>query len=342
MLADAHKILTEVVSMNPPLGGLVHIACIQVVPAEPLTMPRIDRRIALMALFMVSIVSTGYYLNIVNYENTLGTKNTLAVKNGVSTESTEDVLLDLSFAKGGENLSWNSIQLELNVEENTYPCMVGGMSSVAQDNGTVLSKLNADGKTFTINIDTTNEETQYLDLHTMSVSNESSFSLSVLQTDIFLGEGRKGLAVEDDFSQIEADGGYVLDEDDEERLEWYSYDFSVHRIVPDSEAYILEDRGVMFKVQFLNYYDSNDATRHITLLAAPLGNASIPALTDESMIQIAPCTVLENGDGIWGAEEVISLQENGISICEGECTVTVVALFEEKRIAGTDSTHSLG
>jgi hypothetical protein len=59
------------------------------------------------------------------------------------------------------------------------------------------------------------------------------------------------------------------------------------------------------------------------------------------MIQIAPCTVLENGDGVWGADEVISLQENGFSICEGECTVTVVALFEEKRIDGTDTTYSL-
>jgi hypothetical protein len=305
-------------------------------------MPRIDRRIALMALFMASIVSTGYYLNIVTYENALGTQNTLAVNTGMSTESTDDVILDLSFAKGGENLSWNSIQLELNVDDATYPCMVGGLSSVAQDNGTVLSKLNADGKTFTINIDTNGEDTQYLDLHTMSVSNESSFSLSFLQTDIFLGEGRKGLAVEDDFSQVQADEEYVLDENGEERLEWYSYDFSVHRIVPDSEVYIVEDRGVVFKVQFLNYYNSDGQPRHYTLLAAPLGNSSIPALTDESMVQVTPCSIVEDGDGVWSAEEVISLQENGISICDGECTVTVVALFEEKRIAGADTTYSLG
>ena len=305
-------------------------------------MPRIDRRIALMALFMASIVSTGYYLNIVTYENALGTQNTLAVNTGMSTESTDDVILDLSFAKGGENLSWNSIQLELNVDDATYPCMVGGLSSVAQDNGTVLSKLNADGKTFTINIDTNGEDTQYLDLHTMSVSNESSFSLSFLQTDIFLGEGRKGLAVEDDFSQVQADEEYVLDENGEERLEWYSYDFSVHRIVPDSEVYIVEDRGVVFKVQFLNYYNSDGQPRHYTLLAAPLGNSSIPALTDESMVQVTPCSIVEDGDGVWSAEEVISLQENGISICDGECTVTVVALFEEKRIAGADSNYLLG
>ncbi|MBT7961306.1 MAG: hypothetical protein HN765_05120 [Euryarchaeota archaeon] len=291
---------------------------------------------------MASIVSTGYYLNIVTYENTLGTQNTLAVNTGMSTESTDDVILDLSFAKGGENLSWNSIQLELNVDDATYPCMVGGLSSVAQDNGTVLSKLNADGKTFTINIDTNGEDTQYLDLHTMSVSNESSFSLSFLQTDIFLGEGRKGLAVEDDFSQVQADEEYVLDENGEERLEWYSYDFSVHRIVPDSEVYIVEDRGVVFKVQFLNYYNSDGQPRHYTLLAAPLGNSSIPALTDESMVQVTPCSIVEDGDGVWSAEEVISLQENGISICDGECTVTVVALFEEKRIAGADSNYLLG
>ena len=328
--------------MNPPLGGLVHIACIQVVPAEPLTMPRIDRRIALMALFMVSIVSTGYYLNIVNYENTLGTKNTLAVKNGVSTESTEDVLLDLSFAKGGENLSWNSIQLELNVEENTYPCMVGGMSSVAQDNGTVLSKLNADGKTFTINIDTNSGDTQYVNLHTMSASNKTSSTFSILTTTVLLGENITGVALESDFDEIKYNSSYVMDESNEEKLDWYTYDLTNHHIIPDSEVYIVEDRGVMFKVQFLNYYNSDGQPRHYTLLAAPLGNFSIPALTDESMVQVTPCSIVENGDGIWGAEEVISLQENGISICEGECTVTVVALFEEKRIAGADSNYLLG
>ena len=305
-------------------------------------MPRIDRRIAVMVVFMVSIVLTGYYLNIVTFENSLGTQNTLEVSTGASTESSNDVLMEVSFAKGAENLSWNSIQLELNVDGETYPCMVGGLSSVAKDNGTVQSKLNADGKTFTINIDTSGEDTQYLDLHAMSVTNESSFSLSVLQTDIFLGEGREGLAIDSGFSQIEEDTEYILDENDEQRLEWYSYDFSVHRIIPDSKVYIVEDRGVMFKVQFLNYYNSDDAPRHITLLAAPLGNASIPALTDESMIQIAPCTVLENGDGVWGAEEVISLQENGIDICEGECTVTIVALFEEKRIVGADSDYLFG
>ena len=304
-------------------------------------MPRIDRRIALMALFMASIVSTGYYLNIVTYENTLGTQNTLTVSTGTSTESTEDVLLDLSFAKGGENLSWNSVQLELNVEENTYPCMVGGMSSVAQDNGTVLSKLNADGKTFTINIDATNEETQYVNLHTMSASNKTSSSFSIITTTVLLGENITGVASENDFDEIEYNSSYVMDESNEEKLDWYTYDFINHHIIPDSEVYIVEDRGVMFKVQFLNYYNSDGKPRHYTLLASPLGNASIPALTDESMIQIAPCTVLENGDGVWGADEVISLQENGFSICEGECTVTVVALFEEKRIDGTDTTYSL-
>ncbi|MDC3290295.1 hypothetical protein OAU85_00500 [Candidatus Poseidoniaceae archaeon] len=305
-------------------------------------MPRIDRRIALMALFMASIVSTGYYLNIVTYENTLGTQNTLAVNTGMSTESTDDVILDLSFAKGGENLSWNSIQLELNVDDATYPCMVGGLSSVAQDNGTVLSKLNADGKTFTINIDTNGEDTQYLDLHTMSASNKTSSTFSILTTTVLLGENITGVALEGDFDGIEYNSSYVMDESSEEKLDWYTYDILNHHIIPDSEVYIVEDRGVVFKVQFLNYYNSDGQPRHYTLLAAPLGNSSIPALTDESMVQVTPCSIVEDDDGVWGADEVISLQENGVNICDGECTVTVVALFEEKRIAGADTTYSLG
>lgn len=305
-------------------------------------MPRIDRRIALMALFMASIVSTGYYLNIVTYENTLGTQNTLAVNKGVSTESTDDVLLDLSFAKDGENLSWNSIQLELNVEENSYPCMVGGMSSVAQENGTVQSKLNADGKTFTINIDATIENTQYIDLHSMSASNITSYSLSVLTTTILLEKNVTGVALEKDFNDVEFNSSYVLDESSEVKLDWYTYDILNHHIIPDSEVYVIEDRGVWFKVQFLNYYNSDGQQRHYTLIVAPIGNSNIPALTDESMVQVTPCSIIENGDGVWGADEVISLQENGISICEGECTVTVVALFEEKRIAGADSNYLLG
>ena len=305
-------------------------------------MPRIDRRIAVMVVFMVSIVLTGYYLNIVTFENSLGTQNTLEVSTGASTESSNDVLMEVSFAKGAENLSWNSIQLELNVDGATYPCMVGGLSSVAKDNGTVQSKLNADGKTFTINIDATIEDTQYIDLHSMSASNKTSYSLSVLTTTVLLEGNVTGVALEEDFNDVEFNSSYVLDESSEEKLDWYTYDFLNHHIIPDSEVYVIEDRGVWFKIQFLNYYNSDGQQRHYTLIVAPIGNSSIPALTDESMVQVTPCSIIEDGDGVWGAEEVISLQENGIDICEGECTVTIVALFEEKRIVGADSDYLFG
>ena len=69
------------------------------------------------------------------------------------TESSNDILMNLSFGPGAENLSWNAVQLSLEVDGKEFPCMVGGMSSIGQSNGTVQSKLNADGKTFTINVD---------------------------------------------------------------------------------------------------------------------------------------------------------------------------------------------
>ena len=86
---------------------------------------------------------------------------------------------------------------------------------------------------------------------------------------IFLGSNATAVAVGEDFSQVDYDSrSRVFDESSEQRLEWYSYDLSVHRIIPDSEDYIIEDRGVFFKVQLLSYYDSqSDESRHITMLA---------------------------------------------------------------------------
>ena len=276
----------------------------------------------------------GYYANIVTYDEQLGTKNILQVEKGQMTESSNDILMNLSFGPGAENLSWNAVQLSLEVDGEEFPCMVGGMSSIEQLNGTVQSKLNADGSTFTINIDATGEDMQSIDLFTMAEANGSTPSLTVQRTDIFLGSNVTGVAVDDGFSQVNYDSSLVFDESSEQRLEWYSYDLSVHRIIPDSETYIIEDRGVFFKVQLLSYYDSNDESRHITMLASPLDNATIPALVDDSMIQISACSILENGDGVWGANEIISLQENELSICASTCLIEIRAMYQQKLIRG--------
>jgi hypothetical protein len=297
-------------------------------------MSRVDGRIKLLSLFVVFVISMGFYANIITIEQHLGTNNILQLQEGESTSGTQDVLVNASFENDAENLSWNAVQLSLKVDGEEYPCMVGGMSSVGQSNGTVQSKLNADGNTFTVNIDVNSEEAQYLDLFSMNAVANGSTSISFARTDFFLGENVSAIAVEEDFDDAIYRDTFVFNESSEQRLEWYTYDLVAHQIMPDSEVYIVEDRGVFFKVQFLSYYSPEGESRHITILAAPLENASIPALVDETMVQISPCTILENGDGIWGSSETISLQENNIDLCSGNCFIEIHALFQQVRITG--------
>lgn len=303
-------------------------------------MAHFDWRTKLLSLFVVFIVSMGYYANIVTIEQNLGTKNVFQLQKGDATDGSQDVLANVSFANGGENLSWNNVQLSVEVEAQEFSCMVGGMSSVEQSNGTIRSTLNADGKTFTVNIDTNIEDdVQEFDLFTMRAVNGSSVSLTVKQTDIFLGGNVTAIAVEDAFGDVEYDETLAFNESSEQRLEWYTYDFVGHQIIPDSEVYIIEDRGEFFKLQFMSYYDSEGYARHVTILVAPLENASIPALVDDTMVQISPCSILENGDGVWGANETISLRENNVNFCSERCSIRVIALFEQQIIAGKNTLH---
>ena len=109
-------------------------------------MARFDWRTKLLSLFVVFIVSMGYYANIVTIEQNLGTKNVFQLQKGDATDGSQDVFANVSFADDGENLSWNNVQLSVEVEGEGFSCMVGGISSVEQSNGTIQSTLNADGK----------------------------------------------------------------------------------------------------------------------------------------------------------------------------------------------------
>ena len=105
-------------------------------------MARFDWRTKLLSLFVVFIVSMGYYANIVTIEQDLGTKNVFQLQKGDAADGSQDVFANVSFANGGENLSWNNVQLSVEVEGQEFSCMVGGMSSVEQSNGTIQSTLN--------------------------------------------------------------------------------------------------------------------------------------------------------------------------------------------------------
>ena len=72
-------------------------------------------------------------------------------------------------------------------------------------------------------------------------------------TDIFLGEGVKWLFLDD------ADIGFYLkrarSNNTEDRLEWYTYDLSVHRIDPNDGVYVLEKNDIGRLFIIINHFD---------------------------------------------------------------------------------------
>ena len=113
-------------------------------------------------------------------------------------------------------------------------------------------------------------------------------------------------------------------------MEWYTYDFAEHRVQPNDGFYVIETEGMMFKMQFLSYYNQADEGRHPTLLVAALNGTIFPALSDKNLVQPSPCLIQTNSDadGVWAANASITLVENGVQICDGPCALKLEASFE--------------
>ena len=150
-------------------------------------------------------------------------------------------------------------------------------------------------------------------------------------TDVFFGDGIKWKFIEgNDFSDVDIISESELSNDTENRLEWYEYDLSVHRVNPNDGTYLIENNGSWFKIKFLTYYNSDDESRHPTLQIAALGNTSFPALENPDLVVPSPCKIVhgDNDFDNWNSNETIILVENGINICSAECTLELQIKFE--------------
>ena len=74
-----------------------------------------------------------------------------------------------------------------------------------------------------------------------------------------------------------------MSNDTSERLEWYEYDLSVHRVNPNEGGVVVKD-DMAFKINFLTYYNQDDESRYPTMQIAAIGNASFPALEDPNLL----------------------------------------------------------
>jgi len=278
---------------------------------------------------------------VVSYESPLGTNNRVLVSDStdsLSNGSTDD-LVTLAFAEGGEDLAWTSVQIEITANEKQYTCSFGSQSAEDSSDGKVTSTLGADGTTFTTVVDATADSFTYFDLPNQQESNESGYSMRFSKTDIFLSEGIQWAFVEDkNIGEITSANSSAWSNETEDRLEWYTYDMSVHRVDPNKGTYLLLEDGIIYKLEILSYYNEDDESRFPTMLISALNKTEYPALSDPNLVIPSPCLIDSDDDTTshWNSTETVTLIENGIDICSGECTIEVNILFETAKVKITN------
>lgn len=290
-----------------------------------------------MTAVVLLFVGIGWTFLVVSYESPLGTKNRVLVSDptGSLSNGSADELVTLAFAEGGEDLAWTSVQIEITANEQQYTCSFGSQSAKDSSEGNVVSTLGADGTTFTTVVDATSDSFTYFDLPNQRESNDSAYSMKFSKTDIFLSEGVQWAFVEGkNIEEITSANSSAWSNETNDRLEWYTYDISVHRVNPNKGTYLLLEDDTIYKLQFLTYYNEDDESRFPTMLISALNKTEYPALSDPNLVIPSPCLIESNDDTLshWNSTETVTLLENGIDICSGECTFEVSILFETTKV----------
>ena len=268
-----------------------------------------------------------------SYEPDRGTTNVIGFEINITNHDSEsnNELITLSIVDGEEDLEWSSLELSLSVDGENYPCSFG-IHSQSNSEGLVVAKLGANGATFTTEIDATDTNSfTHFDLPNQMRGNETNYWLKFSSTDIFLGDNISWTFLEgSEFSDVLDKPSKELSNNTGERLEWYTYDISVHRVNPNDGVYIFSMEEEFFKVKFLTYYNINDTSRYPTMLISALNGTTNPALSNSEIIVESPCVISTEYSNTthWNYTETISLMENGINLCNLNCEIKLEVRFE--------------
>jgi hypothetical protein len=285
-----------------------------------------------VALLLVAAAIWVYL--VASYESGLGTSNTVLVSdsNSSTNKSNDNKLLELSFDTGAEDLLWASLGIELEIEGAMHTCSFGVQSNPDQSGKLISTNLGADGLTFTTVVNATDDEKfTFLDIGEQIEGNESNYWMKFSSTDIFLSDGVKWLFLEDaDFKEVSEIPSVNLSNNTEDKLDWYTYDLSVHRIDPNDGVYVVEKNDMWFKINFLSYYNSDDESRFPAMQIAALNGSDFPALNNSDLVVPSPCIIYTEDLDLdyWNANETIVLAENGINLCGQSCEINVKIKFE--------------
>tara|TARA_B100000683_G_scaffold98104_2_gene97017 strand:- start:3558 stop:4484 length:927 start_codon:yes stop_codon:yes gene_type:complete len=291
------------------------------------------KKLAAAAAITVVVAAAVWTYLITTYESELGTSNVILVdtESTISDNRQDNLLFELSFDDDAEDLAWPSLEINLIIEETKYGCSFGAQSNSASLDGKVVPKLGADGSTFTTEIDATDSESYtHFDLPGQLESNITGYWMKFSSTDIYLSEGISWTFIEgaelSEVNEVPED----LSNETSERLEWYTYDMSVHRVNPNDGVYVFVKDELAFKVNFLTYYNEQDENRYPTMQIAAIGESDFPALNDPDLVVPSPCKIVSDDidNDYWNANETIQLFENQINLCNGPCSIKIVVYYE--------------
>ena len=287
------------------------------------------------------IAGATWLFMISSYEEDLGTNNEYAAVDSTSNLTTEknNSLLDISFSKSDEPLEWSKLSISIDNGTETMDCSKGNFTSNDIGKSKVKPKLSSDGTTFTVMVDATSEdEFTYLDLPNLIESNQSFFELRFSKTDIFLSENVTGTIIEGrNFEDVVNIPDQDFTESSKERLDWYDYKISTHRVEPENKVYIINSNENYFKIKFLSYYNEDDEARHVSFLVAALNGSNFPALSNPLIVSPAKCTIIESisKSDFWEEDENIIIYENNFDICSDSCTIKIYITYENVLVKGT-------
>jgi len=302
------------------------------------------KKIGIGVLATVMIAASIWFFLISSYEEDLGTKNEFKAQDSVKNLTIEknNSLFGLSFSKSEEALEWSKLRITIDNGTERIDCSKGNFTSNEIGKAKVSPKLSSDGVTFTVMIDATSEDDfTYLDISNLVEGDSSKYNLRFSKTDIYLSDNTTGTIVEDkNFEELVQIPDQDFTENSDERLDWYDYKLSTHRVEPEDKLYVIKIGDNFFKIKFTSYYNEDDEARHVSFLIGALDNSDFPALSNPLLVSPAKCTILEmSKSDFWEETETIEIYENDFDICNETCIIKIFITYENISVKGTKTVN---
>ena len=288
------------------------------------------------------LVIGGIWAFMINaYVEDLGTTNVFTANDSESnlTKERNNSLFGLSFSEANEDLEWSKLRISIENETEKIDCSKGNFTSKEIGKAKVSPKLSSDGMTFTVIVDATSEEEfTHVNLDNLIETDELNFDIRFSKTDIYLSENITGAIVEDiEFEELTNSPNQDFTETSEDRLDWYDYKITTHRIEAEDKIYVINANEKYYKMKFISYYGDEDEPRYISFMIGALSNTEFSALSNPDLVSPAKCTIIESGDktDLWEIDENIEIFENDFDICDSYCVITITITYEDVEVKGT-------